>query len=119
MTALTAADSPRQLLKGTLDVLVLKALSWGPMHGFAVASWLEQRSEGILGVEDSALYQALHRMEERGLIEAEWGITDKNRKARFYRLTAAGRKHLRTEMSSWMEYAGAVTRILRSATQLA
>ena len=107
------------LLKGTLDVLVLKALSWGPMHGFGIANWLEQRSGGFLGVEDSALYQALHRMEERGLIAAEWGVTENNRRARFYRMTAAGRQHLRAETSSWLQYAGTVTRILQSSTQTA
>jgi PadR family transcriptional regulator PadR len=110
---------PVPVLKGTLDVLVLKALSWGPMHGFGIACWLEQRSSGVLGIEDSALYQALQRLEERRLVVAEWGITENNRRARYYRLTAAGRSHLRAETSSWMRFAGAVTEILQSATQVA
>ena len=82
------------ILKGTLDVLVLKALSWGPMHAFEVATWLDSRSDGRLAVEDAALMQALHRMEERGLLAADWGITDKGRRARFYRLTRSGRRRL-------------------------
>src|SRR5919199_5053348 len=100
------------LVKGTLDALVLKALSWGPMHGFEITTWLEDRSAGALAVEDSALYQALHRMEERGLIAAEWGVTENNRRARYYELTAAGRAHLRAETARWVRYAETVTDIL-------
>lgn len=104
-----------QLLKGTLDVLVLKALSWGPMHGFGVAGWIEQGTAGDLAVEDGALYQALHRMEERGLIEGEWGTTDNNRRAKFYRMTRRGRAHLAAETATWERYARAVTRLLQTA----
>lgn len=93
------------VLKGNLDMLVLKALSWGEMHGFEILDWLEQRSGGRLDVDDSAVYQALHRLEERDLVRAEWGVSDKNRRVRFYRLTHAGRAHLRTEASRWTEYA--------------
>jgi PadR family transcriptional regulator, regulatory protein PadR len=100
------------LVKGTLDVLVLKALSWAAMHGFEITTWLEDRSGGTLAVEDSALYQALHRMEERGLIVAEWGVTPNNRRARYYQVTEAGRAHLRAETSRWVRYAGTVTQIL-------
>ena len=100
------------LLKGTLDVLVLKALSWAPMHGFEITCWLEDRSGGHLEVDDGALFQALHRMEERGLIAAEWGVTDNSRRARYYRLTAAGRAHLRTEGAKLARYAEALTSIL-------
>lgn len=103
------------VLKGTLDVLVLKALTFGPMHGFGIALWLEQRSHGTLGIEDSALYQALQRLETRRLVRAEWGVSDNNRRARYYTLTSAGRTHLREESSSWLRYAGAVTEILRAA----
>ncbi len=105
------------VLKGTLDVLVLKALSFGPMHGFGIALWLEQRSHGTLGIEDSALYQALQRLESRRLVRAEWGVSDNNRRARYYTLTSAGRAHLREESSSWLRYAGAVTEILRAAAR--
>lgn len=104
------------LLKGTLDLLVLKALSWGPMHGFAIVTWLERSSEGTIGVEDSALYQALHRLEGRELVTADWGITDNNRKARWYRLTTAGRQRLRQETGTWLRYTQSVTHIL-SLTQ--
>lgn len=100
------------VLKGTLDLLVLKALAWGPMHGFEVAAWLEERSDASLALDDSALYQALYRMEGRGLIAAEWGVTGNNRRARYYRLSAEGRVHLRAETSAWMRYAETVSRIL-------
>src|SRR4051812_23713587 len=100
------------LLKGTLDVLVLKALSWGPMHGFEITSWLEERSAGRLNVEDAALLQALHRMEERKLVTAEWGITKNERRARYYRMTAAGRAHLRTEGASLVDHVEALTTVL-------
>jgi len=113
------ADRPLPLLRGTLDVLVLKALSWGPTHGFGIACWLEERSDGVLDVEDGALYQALQRMEARGLIDAEWGVTENNRRARYYRMTAEGRRYLRAETTSWMRYAGAVTGILQAATRTA
>jgi transcriptional regulator len=105
------ADSLR-LLKGTLDILVLKALSWAPMHGFEIASWLESRSAGSLDVDDGALYYALHRMEERGLIASEWRLTDNNRRARYYKVRSAGRAHLRTEGANLARYARALTEIL-------
>ena len=100
------------LLKGTLDILVLKALSWGPMHGFEVAAWLEDRSRGSLDVDDGALYYALHRMEERGLIASEWRLTDNNRRARYYSVRSAGRAHLRAEGANLERYARALTTIL-------
>jgi PadR family transcriptional regulator, regulatory protein PadR len=100
------------LLKGTLDLLALKTLSWGPMHGFAIASWLEAQSDGELGVDDSALYQALHRLEGRGYVDATWGVTENNRQARYYRLSAAGRRHLQAETSTWQRYARVVGQIL-------
>jgi transcriptional regulator len=100
------------LLKGTLDLLVLKALSFGPSHGYGIATWLESRSGGALGVEDSALYQSLHRLEAKQLVEAEWGVTENNRRARYYRLTARGRKHLATESATWLRYTRSVSRML-------
>ncbi len=100
------------VVKGTLDVLVLKTLSWGPMHGFEVASWLEARSGGALAVDDSALYQALYRLEGRALVAAEWGVTEHNRRARYYHLTEAGRAHLARETATWVRYAATVTGIL-------
>ena len=100
------------LLKGTLDVLVLKALSWGPMHGFEITSWLEERSGGRLNVVDAALLQALHRMEERRLITAEWGVTKNSRRARYYRLTAAGRATLRAESAALLDHVEGLTAVL-------
>jgi len=100
------------VVKGTLDVLVLKALSWTPMHGFEIVTWLESRSGGGLGLDDSALYQALYRMEARGLVAADWGVTDNNRRARYYRVTAKGRRNLEAETARWTRYAELVTDIL-------
>ena len=100
------------LLKGTLDVLVLKTLSWGPMHGFEITSWLEERSGGRLDVTDAALLQALHRMEERKLISAEWGITENGRRARYYRLTPKGRATLRAESAALVDHMQVLTTIL-------
>ncbi|MGH7469269.1 MAG: PadR family transcriptional regulator [Longimicrobiales bacterium] len=105
-------DQSLPLLKGTLDLLVLKTLSWGAQHGYGIATFLEQQSGGTLEVEDSALYQALHRLESRGLIEAEWGVTANNRKARYYRLTRAGRARLRKETETWLRYTQSVSAIL-------
>jgi len=105
------------LLKGTLDLLILKTLSWGPMHGYAIATWLEDRSGGALGVDDSALYQALQRMEGRGWLSAEWGTSENNRRARYYKLTTAGRQRLRTETATWLRYTQSVTSIISLATR--
>jgi PadR family transcriptional regulator, regulatory protein PadR len=100
------------VVKGTLDVLVLKALSAAPMHGFEITRWLESRSGGALGVQDSALYQALYRLEERGLAAAAFGVTANNQRARYYSITAAGRTHLAAETKQWVRYATTVTDIL-------
>ena len=107
------------LLKGTVDLLVLKALSWGPMHGFGIAMWLEEQSGGSLGMDDSAMYQVLHRLESKGLVDAEWGVTENNRKARYYRLSGPGRKHLRAETETWLRYSQSVTGILTLASRTA
>ena len=103
------------VLKGTLDLLVLRALSWTPMHGFEIVSWLERAANASLEIEDSALYQAVYRLEERGLLQAEWGVTENNRRARYYKLTAAGRTHLRSETRNWVQYADTVTSILTAS----
>jgi transcriptional regulator len=100
------------LLRGTLDLLVLKTLSWGPMHGLGVLRWIEQTTRDRLQIEEGALYPSLHRMERRGWLAAEWGITEKNRKAKFYRLTAAGRRQLAAEVSKWSHYTEAVGLVL-------
>ena len=103
------------LLQGTLDVLVLKTLSWGPMHGYAVARWIRETTGMRLQIEEGALYTSLHRMEKRGWVEAEWGLSENNRKAKFYQLTPAGRKQLRAKSAAWTEYAEAVFAVLRTA----
>ena len=105
------------LLQGTLDVLVLRALSWGTMHGYAVARFIHQGSDGTFRVLDGALYTALHRMEERGWVESEWGISGKGKRAKFYRLTAAGRRALRAETTSWNEYVSAVARVMTAVPE--
>jgi transcriptional regulator len=104
------------LIKGTVDVLVLKTLSWGPMHAFEITGWLEERSGGRLAVEDAALMQALHRMEARGLLAADWGVTENGRRARYYRPTAAGRAHLEAETARLADYVDALTTVLATPT---
>ena len=96
------------LVCGTLDLLILKTLSWGPMHGLAVLRWIEETTKDQLQVEEGALYPALHRMEDKGWLEAEWGLTDRNRKAKFYRLTPKGRRQLTAELSRWTRYTSVV-----------
>ncbi|HKO16929.1 MAG TPA: PadR family transcriptional regulator [Gemmatimonadaceae bacterium] len=109
--------SDRDFLQGTLDVLVLQGLSWGPRHGYAVARWIEETSAGAFQVVDGALYAALHRMEERGWIDAEWGVSDRGRRAKFYRLTTLGRRQLRAQRESWKEYVAAFARVLNARTE--
>lgn len=100
------------LLKGTLDMLLLKALSIESMHGYGLSVWLERGSEGEIVVEDSAIYQALRRLEGRRLVEAEWGVTENNRRARYYRLTGSGRRHLQEEARTWVRYTHWVGKLL-------
>jgi transcriptional regulator len=104
------------LLQGTLDVLVLKALVFGARHGYAVATWIRETSDETLNVEDRALYVALHRLEDRGWVESEWGLSENNRKAKYYELTARGRARLRAETTRWTQYAEAVFKVLRAAS---
>ncbi|HSJ08623.1 MAG TPA: PadR family transcriptional regulator [Longimicrobiales bacterium] len=108
---------PLAVLRGTLDVLVLRALSWQPMHGFELTSWLEQRSRRRLALEDAALYQALYRMEKRGLVEAQWGVTENNRRARYYHITAEGQEQLEQQTQQWLRYSEVVTDILTQRPQ--
>lgn len=104
-----------ELLRGTLDALILKTLTWGPRHGYAIAKWIKQISRESLAVEDRALYLALHRLEDQGWLESEWGVSDNNRRAKFYQLTATGRMHLRAESSRLARYAKALFRVLDAA----
>jgi len=103
------------LLQGTLDLLVLKTLTWGPRHGYAVARWVGQATDDDLQIEEGALYTALHRMERRGWIESEWGVSENNRRAKFYQLTGDGRRQLRARTQSWTRYAQAVFKVLAIA----
>ena len=103
------------IVKGTVDNLVLKALCWTPMHGFEITQWVEGRSRGALDIRDSALYQALRRLEERDLVIGEWGVTENNQRARYYRITKAGRARLDAETAQWVRYAKTVSDILTSA----
>jgi PadR family transcriptional regulator PadR len=101
-----------ELMKGTLDAMILKTLSWEPMHGYGVTRWIRGRTDGALDVDDAALYQALHRMERRGWVEAEWGLSENNRKAKYYSLTDEGRAQLRREVRSIRRYVDALFAVL-------
>jgi transcriptional regulator len=109
------SDADLSLLQGTLDVLVLRTLAWGPRHGYAVAKWIADTTEDDLQIEEGALYTALHRMEKRGWIESEWGLSDTGRRAKFYQLTAAGRTQLAVQTQRWARYARAVSKVLQPA----
>ena len=104
------------LYVGTLDVLILKALSWGPMHGYGIGRWIRQTTEDVLTVQEGALYPALHRLQRKGWLDEEWGLTETGREAKYYRLTAAGRRQLRTEITRWRTYASAVAAALDAVT---
>lgn len=110
-------NSSLAVLRGTLDVLVLRAISWRPLHGFEISLWLEQRSGGQLTIDDSALYQALHRLEAREMIIGEWGVSENNRRARYYELTRTGRAALATETATMVSYARTITRLLTIAAK--
>ena len=110
------ATADLDLLQGTLDLLILKTLTWRPMHGYAVARWIADTTADDLQIEEGALYTALHRMEKRGLLEAEWGLSENNRKAKFYQLTTLGRKQLRDRSATWTRYATAVFKVLQTQT---
>jgi PadR family transcriptional regulator, regulatory protein PadR len=105
------ADST-ELLHGTLDALVLKTLSWGPRHGYAIARWIEDITDDALRIEEGSLYPALYRLERRRWIEAEWGLSENNRKVKFYRLTPAGRERLAVETAQWKRFTTAVSKVL-------
>jgi PadR family transcriptional regulator len=103
---------PNELLQGTVDLLILKAVSLQPMHGWGISQRIEQISRGVLEVNQGALYPALHRLEDQGWLDAEWGTSENNRRAKFYRITAAGRRQLAVETSTWQRYAKAVQLLL-------
>jgi len=107
--------SAMNLVQGTLDVLILRTLSEEPMHGFAISKWIRERTDGVLGGEDAALYQALHRIERKGWIEAEWGVSENNRRAKYYQLTASGRRQLKRDTTSLRRYVEALFKVLEPA----
>lgn len=106
------ADAQSDLLRSSLDLLILKALSWGPMHGYGVSEWIDGASESVLLLEEGTLYPALHRLERRGWIASEWGVSDNNRRAKFYKLTTAGRARFRAESPIWHRHAKAIAAAL-------
>jgi PadR family transcriptional regulator, regulatory protein PadR len=109
------ARDPLDLLYGSLDMLILRALSRDAMHGYGVSGWIRDRTEGVLEIVDAALYKSLHRLERQQLVKGEWGVTDGNRRAKFYTLTAGGRAALREETSAWRQYVAAVHKVLGPA----
>ena len=106
------ARTPPEMLQGTVDIVILRTLAWEPMHGYAISRWLDARSDGVLSVDGAALYQALHRLENRKWVSATWGVSENNRKAKYYTLTAAGKAQLRAESAVWKTYAEAVAKVL-------
>ncbi|HXD49392.1 MAG TPA: PadR family transcriptional regulator [Gemmatimonadaceae bacterium] len=108
------ADDSVELLQGTLDLLILKTLSWGPTHGYGIARWIQEVTRDVLRIEEGSLYPALHRLEKRGWIDASWGLSENNRRAKYYRLTTRGRQELRAEASSWAAFSRAVSVVLTS-----
>ncbi len=106
-----------ELLHGTLEVLILKSLSWGPMHGFGIGRWIEQLSGNELRIEEGSLYPALYRIEKKGWVEASWGLSDNQRRAKFYRLTPEGQRQLRSNADTWIVFAQAVARVLGATRQ--
>jgi len=115
MTESDARETHVELLQGTLDMLILRILQWGPQHGHGIGQAIRQSSADLLQIERGSLYPALHRLEDRGLISAEWKSSELNRRAKYYRLTAAGRKQLLTEQSKWKLLVRAITRVMRPA----
>ena len=113
------ATDTGELLQGTLSILILKALLAGPAHGYGVARWVEDATHDVLRIEEGSLYPALRRVEDKGWVTSAWGLSENNRRAKYYTITSAGRTHLRAEAAVWLRYADAVTRVLRAAPALA
>jgi PadR family transcriptional regulator PadR len=111
-----AMTEPLELVRGTLDLMILKTLSWAPMHGLAILRWIEQTTSAELEIEEGALYPALHRMEQKKWLRAEWRYTEQGRKAKFYRISAAGRRQLTAELSRWARYSSAIALVIAAKT---
>jgi PadR family transcriptional regulator PadR len=110
------ANTDLEFKRGAIELLVLKCVSWGPMHGYAIARWIQDTTDDALRVEEGSLYPALHRLEDKGFIEAKWGLSDTKRQAKFYSLTARGRMALRSEIDSWTRFSDAIAKVI-AATQ--
>ena len=108
-------QTPTDLLYGTIDLLVLKTLTWKPQHGYSITESIRERTAGTLSLDDAALYKSLHRLESLGFVESAWGLSDNNRRARFYQITSSGRKQLRSRTAIWHEYARAVVKVIGEA----
>lgn len=108
-----------ELLQGTLGILILKALLTGASHGYGIARWVEETTDDVLRIEEGSLYPALRRLEDKGWVKSEWGLSENKRRARYYTITTAGRTHLRAEAAVWMRYSGAIVRVLRAEPSLA
>src|SRR5215831_3040342 len=111
------ANDTVELLQGTLDLLILKTLSWGSTHGYGIARWIQQVTGDVLRVEEGSLYPALHRLEKRGWISSDWGLSENNRRAKYYALTLRGKQQLRAATSSWSAFSGAVSKVLTSTDE--
>lgn len=109
-----SGDDELDLMLGTLDGLVLRTLTWRPAHGYAIARWIHDTSGGRFRILDGALYTALHRLEEQGFVDSDWGLSDKGKRAKFYRITTAGRRHLRAESARWDRYVETVARVMNA-----
>ena len=103
--------------RGAIELLILKTLSWGPMHGYAIAKWIQDTTDDALRVEEGSLYPALHRLEDKGAVEASWGVSENNRQAKFYTLTAQGRRTLRAEIESWTHFAAAIAKVIQATAR--
>jgi transcriptional regulator len=103
--------------RGAIELLILKTVSWRPMHGYAIAQWIQETTDDALKVEEGSLYPALHRLENKGLIESKWGTSENNRQAKYYGLTSEGRRTLRAESEGWMQYAAAITKVVTANRQ--
>ena len=119
MAARNERNDTGELLQGTLGILVLKTLLNGAAHGYAIARWIQETTDDVLRIEEGSLYPALRRLEDRGWVKSDWGLSENNRRARFYTITTAGRAHLRAEAAVWMRYSGAVVQVLRANPSLA
>jgi transcriptional regulator len=117
MGVAVAASQPIELLQGTLDLLILKTLAWGPTHGYGIARWIQHITDDVLRVEEGSLYPAVHRLEKRGLIKSRWGLSENNRRAKYYEITATGRSTLTREASRWAVYSASVDKVLGSREQ--